>query len=63
MKKKVLSLCVCLLMATVALTGMGCSRKGPDDEPINQDATQLLVGNFDGGYGDAWLKEVKARFE
>lgn len=59
--RKALSLFVCVLLAAGAFTG--CRRTEPGEEPRNEDATQLLVGNFDGGYGDAWLKEVKARFE
>jgi hypothetical protein len=35
----------------------------PIDENINEDATQLFVGNLLGGYGEGWLRSAKAKFE
>ena len=56
---------ICALIACGTFAGCELrGRGGPGgDEQVNENATQLLVGNFNGGYGDAWLKEVKARFE
>lgn len=59
--RKILCLGVCALLAFGA--AFGCTRTRPGEEPINENATQLLVGNFNGGYGDSWLREVKSRFE
>ena len=61
--KKIRMIFVTVLCVLLAVSAAGCTRTNPNDEKINENATQLLVGNFDGGYGDAWLKEVKKRFE
>lgn len=33
------------------------------EEKVDAARTQLYVSNFNGGYGDKWLKDVKLRFE
>lgn len=32
-------------------------------EEVDTARTQLYVSNFNGGYGDEWLKTLKTRFE
>lgn len=50
-----------ILGCTLAL----CSCGGPsgEGEQIDTSKTQLYVSNFDGGYGDVWLQDLKAEFE
>lgn len=50
-------LSVCLLAGTAA-----ACRDGGDDVVIDETKVQLLVGNFDGGYGNAWLNKAVNRF-
>ncbi len=33
------------------------------DEKIDKSRTQLYVSNFNGGYGDSWLRQLKKKFE
>ena len=41
----------------------GGGGRGPDIETIDTTKTQIYVHNYNGGYGDAWLKDAKKRFE
>lgn len=61
--RKIICMGICALIVFGGAVGCGTRRVPGGDEPINENATQLLVGNFNGGYGDAWLREVKTRFE
>ena len=56
-----------LLFLTTFLSLTGCRGSGPSDdgreEKIDKSRTQLYVSNFNGGYGDTWLKSLKTKFE
>jgi hypothetical protein len=54
-----------VLLAASTLTGCVFWGAGPDDgeEPVDLERTQLYVGNFNGGVGNAWLYAVKEEFE
>lgn len=47
----------CCACGTLAACGVA------DGEKIDKSKTQLYVGNYKGGYGDAWLRGAKKRFE
>lgn len=53
---------LCGLMALLPLGACG-DRKPNESEEIDPNRTQINVSNFNGGYGDEWLKAVKKRFE
>ena len=59
---------LCNLMALVTL-GSVCAlaacggMQGGVNEKVDETRTQLYIGNYNGGYGDAWLKAAKVRFE
>ena len=61
-------LCNVMAMLTVA-SGCVFAACDPSENPsgveekIDPYRTQLFVGNYNGGYGDAWLKAAKIRFE
>lgn len=60
--KKVACTTLSLMLAfgTVMTTGCG----GPDEgEPVDETKTQLYVGVYDGGFGESFLYDFKARFE
>ena len=56
MKKRALTFVGCVL----ALSACGRTSGG---EAIDSSKTQLFVSNFFGGYGDTWLRDLKAGFE
>ena len=50
-----------IFMVTVALCFTGC---GPQqEEQVDEGKTQLLIGCYDGGFGDEFLYEYKDEFE
>ena len=70
-KSKFIRVCAILVTTCIAAC-FCCSCMGNDDsshtgvgieEEINHAKTQLYVSNFNGGYGEKWLKDVKKRFE
>lgn len=65
MKIKVVLLALLIaLMSCLTLVSCGKTDIGTGiDEEVDVNRTQLYVSNFNGGYGDAWLKAVKERFE
>lgn len=60
--KRFIAAVVAILLCLSVLSGCGNLTPG-DQEEIDINRTQLWVGNYDGGYGDAWLYKLKARFE
>ncbi len=65
--KKGIAIMMALMMGT-SLCGalVGCGPIGPDPgvgEPVDPSRTQLWIGNYYGGLGDAWLKELKRQYE
>lgn len=50
-----------LLTAFLSVLASACSAS--TGEKIDYSRTQLYVSNFNGGYGDAWLKDLKIGFE
>lgn len=44
-------------------TESGGGGGGPIIEAIDKSRTQIYVHNYNGGYGDAWLRDAKKRFE
>ena len=59
----VIALIVCLMSSIVACSGRGGSGRGPNIEKTDTTKTQLIVSNFDGGFGTEWLYKAKDRFE
>lgn len=60
---KKLSKIVASLLSVCLLAGTAACRDSGDDVPVDETKVQLLVGNFDGGYGSAWLNKAVKRFE
>lgn len=56
-----------IVVLSTFLTLAGCSGSIATDNGINEQIdyskTQLYVSNFNGGYGDTWLRDLKAKFE
>ena len=50
-------------LAIAACTIVSFTACGPKHESFDTTKTQIFVGNYDGGLGDAWLKKVAAEFE
>lgn len=71
MKKKlfVLIALVLVLIFVVSFSAMliGCDDitdpDNKDGEEVDPNRTQLRIGNYYGGLGDAWLKELKRQYE
>ncbi len=62
-RNKLLSTVICVVMALVtSLSMIGC---GPRDEgeKIDHSKTQLYIAAYGGGYGTAYLEDLKTRFE
>lgn len=66
MKKFIKKALTILLAGIIATSLVGCgggdSGRGVS-EKVDPKRTQLYIGNYNGGYGDSWLKAVKKRFE
>lgn len=52
-----------VIVAAFGFAGCRGTGGGGEGEEIDATKTQLAVGNFDGGYGSAWLENAKTRFE
>ena len=63
--KKINLLFVAILVVFSLLTLTACDEEGVvgSIEKVDHTKTQLYVYNYDGGYGQKWLNEVKGRFE
>ena len=64
--KRILSSLMALLMVSSVGAFAGCGNGtggGIVNEQIDKNRTQLYIGNYNGGYGDVWLKALKTRFE
>ncbi len=57
--KKSLALALCAMVASGAFTAVGCS--GTDE--TSDDPLTINVKMIDGGYGSAWIEEIKEKFE
>jgi len=62
MKRKLFTFLLALLSVFFCFTVIGCIDKDKEEkqDPLR---TQLYVSNFNGGYGDEWLRTAKRRFE
>ncbi|MBP5466008.1 MAG: extracellular solute-binding protein [Clostridia bacterium] len=67
---KVLSFLLALIICFVLSVGCGGDGGGGDggtgkgiEEKIDATRTQFYIGNYNGGYGDKWLRALKTRFE
>lgn len=62
--KKSLSMVAALVLALSCFSfiGAGCKRN-PLPPGFDASKTQLYIGNYDGGLGAAWLREVADKFE
>lgn len=61
--RKFLAAVLCGVLAC-ALCSCGNVRTGAGiEEDVDPARTQLYVSNFNGGYGDKWLRNLKAQFE
>lgn len=59
-----LTLVLCLMVSLVTVfAACDLSDLGDDDEEVDPNRTQLRIGNYYGGLGDAWLKELKRQYE
>lgn len=54
---------VFIFLASLTLTSCNFGEEGDEDEDIDPNKTQVYIGNYYGGLGDKWLKELKAQFE
>ena len=62
--KKVLCMLLTMAMCLALCIGCGNTETGVGvEEKVDKTRTQLYIGNYNGGYGDKWLKALKARFE
>ena len=57
--KRLLAVLMCCL---IACTMVACGG-GTGDDPIDPTKTQLYISNYDGGFGDEWLRALADRFE
>lgn len=63
-KSRFLSLILCLVFAFTMASGLiGCKRPQEEMEKLDTTKTQLFIGAYGGGYGTAYLEDLKARFE
>lgn len=58
--KRLLAVLMCCL---IACTMVACGGRTGEDEPIDPTKTQLYISNYDGGFGDEWLRALADRFE
>ena len=69
MKKRIVSVLMSAMTLASVVSVSACAGGGtggfenPIIEAIDTKRTQLYVHNYNGGYGDEWLKDVKKRFE
>ena len=59
-KRLLAVLMCCLTVCTMVACG---NNRGDDEDPIDPTKTQLYVSNYDGGFGDEWLRQAADRFE
>lgn len=60
--KKIIKVVIALLCVLATLSGtVGCREQG--GVVVDEGKVSLLVGNFKGGYGSAWLNKAVSRFE
>lgn len=66
-KKIITSLLLVAVVGSTFLSACSQKPKNPDDKytsaEIDKTKTQLYIGNYNGGYGDSWLKAAAKRFE
>ncbi len=65
-KSKLLSAVMCVVMAFVAVFSVGaagCGDSNGEFENVDTSKTQLYIGTYGGGYGTAFLEDLKIRFE
>lgn len=65
MKKLFKTIMVCMLSATMMLSGaVGCNLDDDDDDiVIDENKVQIYVSNYNGGVGKAWLDKIITDFE
>lgn len=61
--KKFGKLIAIALSASMLVGAAGCFRSTDDGPKVDTGKVQLLVGNFNGGYGSEWLNKAVKRFE
>ncbi len=61
MKKFISTLLALSTVVTISSNFVAC--KPPDFEQIDKSKVQLYVLNYNGGFGDKWLKDAKKEFE
>ena len=57
---------MCVVLAGIVMSGSLAGLTGCLGGPsivIDEEKTQLYVGNYNGGVGDKWLDEIIPRFE
>ena len=59
---KVLCTLLCALLGCMGVLGTACSGRNVDDV-IKEDAKQIVVGVYLGGYGSEFVRDIKADFE
>lgn len=63
MKKALSALITAAIVVATAMPLTACAKPDESQEAIDPNRTQLYIGNYDGGLGDEWLKELKRRYE
>ncbi len=65
--KRLLSTVLATSVILGCLVGTACGKGGvggdSGTEKVDTEKTQLLVSHFNGGFGDAWIREMKKQFE
>ncbi len=59
---KVLCTLLCALLGCMGVLGTACDGRESGEE-INEDAMQIVVGVYLGGYGSEFVRDIKADFE
>ena len=63
MKKNSKKVSVVLLATVLASSFASCGPQIEESHEIDASKTQLIVSNYNGGFGDEWLKDAIKRFE
>ena len=62
--KRTASLVMGLMLLCGSMLQMAaCGGRSEFEETIDKSKTQLVVGNYEGGFGSEWLEDLKVKFE
>ena len=62
--KRTVSLVMGLMLLSGSMIQMAaCGGRSEFEETVDKGKTQLVVGNYEGGFGSEWLEDLKVKFE